>query len=175
MTAVVPRGVTAAEARARGYRRAGDVAELLGVTVRTVHYYEEEGLVTPLRSDRGTRYYTAFHIRRLEVCVRLACVGVPLRTVRSIAESRDVATGEQFGRALVDVISTMREDFRTNLRTLRDLLADLERTERMARDCWSCPNRPSRLTCPGCPCETGLGSSFLMQLAWDPDRPPDAD
>lgn len=163
--------VTTREARARGYRRAGEVAELLGVTVRTVHYYEEEGLVTPLRTPSGTRFYTDFHLRRLEACVRLACVGVPLRTVRSIASSRDVETGDQFGKALVEVLTAMRSDLRANLETLRHLLADLERAERIARSCWSCPNRPSRLTCPECPCEGGLASSLVMQLAWDPDRP----
>jgi DNA-binding transcriptional MerR regulator len=165
--------VTTREARARGYRRAGEVAELLGVTVRTVHYYEEEGLVTPLRTPSGTRFYTDFHLRRLDACVRLACVGVPLRTVRSIAESRHVETGDQFGKALAEVLAAMRSDLRANLETLRHLLADLERAERIARNCWSCPNRPTRLTCPDCPCEAGLGSSLLMQLAWDPDRPSD--
>jgi DNA-binding transcriptional MerR regulator len=171
----VPEPLRSETARRLGYRRAGEVAELLGVTVRTVHYYEEEGLVTPLRTARGTRYYSGFDVRRLEVCVRLACVGVPLRTVRDVALSRaDARTGEEFGRALVEVIAAMRTDFRANLSTLRSLLADLERAERLARSCWSCPNRPTRRSCPDCPCETGLESSFFMHLAWDPDRPRDS-
>lgn len=171
MTAPAAELVSVTEARARGYRRAGEVAELLGVTVRTVHYYEEQGLVTPRRTDRGTRYYSDFDVRRLEVCVRLACVGVPLRTVKAIALSRDVPTGHQFGEGLVEVISALRRDLRANLDAVRYLLADLERTERIARSCWSCPRRPTRRSCPECPCETRLGTSFLLQLAWDPDRP----
>jgi len=160
------------DARRLGYRRAGEVAELLGITVRTVHYYEEEGLVTPRRTSRGTRYFSEFDVRRMEVCVRLACVGVPLRTIRDVALTRlDAGSGDDFGRAVVELIARMREDFRANLAALRNLLADLERAERLARSCWSCPNPPTRRSCPGCPCETQLASSFFMHLAWDPDRP----
>jgi len=38
-------------------------------------YYEEEGLVAPIRTNKGTRYYSDFTVQRLEVCVRLAAAG----------------------------------------------------------------------------------------------------
>ena len=35
----------------------GDVARQLGTTARTLRYYEEQGLLTPPRTAKGTRLY----------------------------------------------------------------------------------------------------------------------
>jgi DNA-binding transcriptional MerR regulator len=164
-------GVDAREARRLGYKSAGEVAELLGVTLRTVHYYEEEGLVTPKRTEKGTRFYSEFDIRRLEVCVRLACVGVPLKTVGQLARTRmEAATGEESSHALVELFADIRKDLRSSLTNIRYLLSDLERTERLVRTCWNCPNKPTRKDCPDCSCETELSTAFVLHLTWDPDR-----
>ena len=37
----------------------GQVADALGTTPRTLRFYEEQGLLTPRRTERGTRLYTA--------------------------------------------------------------------------------------------------------------------
>lgn len=166
----------AAEARRLGYQSPGEVAEMLGVTLRTVRYYEEEGLVTPVRTDKGTRYYSDFAVQRLEVCVRLAAVGVPIKTLRQLATTRPGSTtGEESSHRLVELFEQLRGDLRATLANVRYLLSDLEKTERLVRTCWDCPNRPTRLDCPTCPCETRVDSAFLVHLTWDEDRPEPAE
>lgn len=155
-----------------GYQSAGEVAELLGVTMRTVRYYEEQGLVTPARTDKGTRYYSDFAVQRLEVCVRLAAVGVPIKTLRQLATIRPGSqSGEESSHRLADVFGQIRTDLRASLANLRYLLSDLEKTERLVRTCWECPNRPNRTDCPDCPCELQLDSTFILHLTWDDNRP----
>lgn len=162
----------ASEARRLGYQSAGEVAELLGVTLRTVRYYEAEGLVTPARTDKGTRYYSDFAVQRLEVCVRLAAVGVPIKTLRQLAATRpSSATGEESSHALAEIFAQLRGDLRARLANLRYLLSDLEKTERLVRTCWDCPLRPNRTDCPDCDCETQIDSAFLLHLTWDESRP----
>lgn len=162
----------ALQARRLGYQSAGEVAELLGVTLRTVRYYEEQGLVTPTRTDKGTRYYSDFAVQRLEVCVRLAAVGVPIKTLKQLATIRpSAASGEESSHRLADVFEQMRVDLRKSLASLRYLMSDLEKTERLVRTCWSCPFRPNRVDCPDCPCEIEIDSAFILHLTWDDDRP----
>ena len=157
--------------RGGGWQSSGEVAELLGVTPRTVHYYEEQGLVTPERTDEGTRFCSDFDVRRLEVCVRLAELGVPIRTIARLAQIRkEAATGEATSRALVEVFAGMRSTFRERLARLRYVLGDLEKIERLVRGCWTCPNKPNPRDCPG---ERELNSAFILSLTWDPDRPDD--
>jgi DNA-binding transcriptional MerR regulator len=149
---------------------------MLGVTLRTVRYYEEQGLVAPVRTDKGTRYYSDFAVQRLEVCVRLAAVGVPIKTLRQLALTRPAAeSGEESSHALAEIFAGLRKDLRTSLANIRYLLSDLEKTERLVRTCWECPNRPNRTDCPGCPCETRVDSAFILHLTWDDNRPEPAE
>ncbi|HEY1700713.1 MAG TPA: MerR family transcriptional regulator [Trebonia sp.] len=162
----------AVQARRLGYQSAGEVAEMLGVTLRTVRYYEEQGLVTPVRTDKGTRYYSGFTVQRLEVCVRLAAVGVPIKTLRQLAMIRPAAeSGEQSSHQLADVFARIRSDLRLQLANIRYLLSDLEKTERLVRTCWECPLGPNRIDCPDCPCELQVDSAFILHLTWDDNRP----
>jgi DNA-binding transcriptional MerR regulator len=164
--------VDATEARRLGYQSSGEVAEMLGVTLRTLRYYEEQGLVTPSRTDKGTRYYSDFAVQRLEVCVRLAAVGVPIKTLRQLATIRpSSATGEESSHQLAEVFASIRADLRASLANLRYLLSDLEKTERLVRTCWDCPLRPNRTDCPDCPCEQQIDSAFILHLTWDDNRP----
>lgn len=54
-----------------GRWRVGEVATLTGLTVRTLHYYDEIGLVVPTgRSDAGHRWYATGDLTRLfRVCL----------------------------------------------------------------------------------------------------------
>ena len=164
--------VNAQEARDLGYHSSGETAELLGLTHRTLRYYEDEGFVHPVRTDKGTRYYSDFDIERLEVCVRLACAGVPIKTIRQLATIRpNAASGEESSHALVEVFEQVRADIRLSLSHMRRILNDMDKAERLIRTCWHCPNRPNRIDCPDCPCELELTSADLLHLTWDDNRP----
>lgn len=57
----------------------GQVAEQLGVTVRTLHHYDEIGLVAPSeRTSAGYRLYTGEDIRRLQQVVVYRRLGFAL-------------------------------------------------------------------------------------------------
>lgn len=162
----------AAHARQLGYQSAGEVAELLGVTPRTLRFYEEQDLVTPARTEGGTRYYSDFAIRRLEVCVRLANVGVPIKTLRQLATIRpESGSGAEASQKLAEVFDQLRADLRESLASIRYLLGDLDKTERLVLTCTQCPRRPNRTDCPDCPCEVNLDSAFMLHLTWDDNRP----
>lgn len=71
----------------------GQVAEELGVTVRTLHHYDEIGLVVPSeRSHAGYRLYTEADLRRLQHVVVYRRLGFPLEEIKDLlAEGTDVA------------------------------------------------------------------------------------
>lgn len=43
----------------------GEIARLLGLTTQALRFYEKEGVITPEKSDSGTRYYTIGQIVQL--------------------------------------------------------------------------------------------------------------
>ncbi|EQA3616764.1 TPA: MerR family transcriptional regulator [Listeria innocua] len=63
---------------------AHEVAEKLGITVPTLHYYEKAGLLPSIkRNSVGNRIYTEENIEWLYMIVLMREVGVPIREIRS--------------------------------------------------------------------------------------------
>ena len=63
----------------------GAVARLAGVTVRTLHHYDEIGLVEPAgRTDSGYRTYGAKELERLQEVLFFRELGFSLETIRDI-------------------------------------------------------------------------------------------
>lgn len=64
--------------------RIGELAELAGVTRRTVHYYINKGLIPPAEGAGVTSYYTADHLNRIKLIRKLQESYLPLDEIRKI-------------------------------------------------------------------------------------------
>lgn len=127
------------------------VAELAGVSPRTIRFYEAEGLLPPPpRSPSGYRLYDASAVRRLRLVRRARLLGLGLEDIRELA---DLAFAESCGsfedrlevlleRRLADIDRAMRElqALRSELLLLKESLADGQRCDRTCRaeDCDFC-------------------------------------
>ena len=66
----------------------GVVAERLGLSIRTLHHWEEVGLVTPsARSVGGFRLYTEDDIARLTIIRRMKPLGFSLDEMRELLDA----------------------------------------------------------------------------------------
>jgi DNA-binding transcriptional MerR regulator len=123
----------AAMARERTWTIA-EVAEDLGVTHRTIRYYEDLGLITPER--RGTT--RVFHARdriRLRLVLRGRRLGFPLEDIRTIVDMYDQQPGETGQlRYLLDQIDDRRTELTARLRDVQAALRELDDLERRCRD-----------------------------------------
>ncbi len=89
--------------------KVGDVAKRTGVSVRTLHHYDELGLLTPARRTRsGHRLYGAREIRRLQQIRSLQQLGFSLEDVRRLIDQRDYP----LRRVLAMHVATLREQIR---------------------------------------------------------------
>jgi DNA-binding transcriptional MerR regulator len=80
----------------------GEVAHEVGLSLRTIRYYEELGLVSPSgRSEGGFRLYTTDDVARLSLVKALKPLGMPLETMRELISSTvDLSGGP--GRELTE-------------------------------------------------------------------------
>lgn len=79
-----------------GYMTVGEVAEKMGVTVRTLQYYDKEGLFSPsAESEGGRRLYTDKDLVALHQIVSLKSLGFSLNDIKqrliSLETPADVA------------------------------------------------------------------------------------
>lgn len=66
---------------AKGIYTAGQLAELAGVSARTLRHYEDMGLLAPVRASNGYRLYASKDIRRLEHILAMRACGLSLSTI----------------------------------------------------------------------------------------------
>lgn len=70
--------------------KVGDLARRAGLSIRTLHYYDEIGLLSPaMRTDSGHRLYTRADIERLQKIRSLQQIGFSLEQVRDALHRRD--------------------------------------------------------------------------------------
>ncbi len=89
----------------------GQVAERFGVTVRTLHHYDEIGLLRPSeRSDAGYRLYTEADITRLQNVVVYRRLGFPLEEIAQLVDGGSGPTlAEHLRRQRAAVMSRLDE------------------------------------------------------------------
>lgn len=79
--------------------RIGDLAASTGVSVRSLRYYEEQGLLTSRRSPSGQRHYTTGEIERVTFIQRLYAAGLSSRTIAELLPCVDAPSDDNSDRA----------------------------------------------------------------------------
>ena len=105
--------------------RVGEVAARTGLTVRTLHHWEEVGLVTPRRTSAGHRLYSSRELQRIQHVISLRALGFSLEEVRLSLSKRDLGLGEAIDRHIerLDEQIARQQSLRTKLHEVRRLLA----------------------------------------------------
>ncbi len=100
----------------------GEVAEHVGLSLRTVRYYEEMGLVEPeRRSDGGFRLYAEAQVDRLELIKHMKPLGFSVQEMRDLLDARD--GGDAVSAARLEAFA---EDAARRCAELREQLARAE-------------------------------------------------
>jgi DNA-binding transcriptional MerR regulator len=88
----------------------GQVAEQLGVTVRTLHHYDEIGLLVPSeRTSAGYRLYDSKDITRLQHVVVYRRLGFALEEIALLLDDPSADVGEHLRRQREAVMSRLGE------------------------------------------------------------------
>lgn len=147
----------------------GEMAEELGTTPRTIRLYEELGLISPYRTEGGTRLYARKDLERMAIALRLSRVGIDLDTIQKLATTRGhYSSGQEACTAMLPLLQALRARVNNLMDNLEALELDLERADMLIRQCSNCPNKPNRKDCPDCPVEKNVDLSGIARLVWDP-------
>ena len=100
----------------------GELAKRAGITVRTLHHYEQTGLLLPsARSSAGYRLYNLADIQRLHTIQALAKAGMELAAIRELLAQQTLPLGE-----ILDVQIAMLDKQLRTIGTLRSQLSQLK-------------------------------------------------
>ena len=101
--------------------RIGELAAATGEHVRTLRYWEDEGLLAATRSDNGYRLFAADMVDRVPFLRQAQALGLGLREIRELLELREGG---------VQPCAHVRNRLQEHLSDVRQRLRDLRALER---------------------------------------------
>ena len=107
--------------------RIGEVADRLGLTVRTIRYYEEEGLIKIGRTSSRQRWYTEEDILYLRRIIELKALGFTLEEIKGIIRLKD--EDESGNKRRLELLRRYRAKLSEDMerkRKLEDHISELE-------------------------------------------------
>ena len=105
-----------------------DAAARLGVTPRTLKYYEELGIVVPVRSEGGYRLYEQADLDKLARALRMRSLGFSLTTITTMLQQPMEAPAEGGRPRLSNAsLKALRETLAAQLGTLDARVAQVRR------------------------------------------------
>ncbi|MGW2329759.1 MerR family transcriptional regulator [Streptomyces sp. NPDC001700] len=90
--------------------RIGELAERTGTSRRLLRYYEEQGLILPLRCANGYRAYDERNVDRVLQIRGLLDAGLPTRIIKQILPCLDKPRVIHFSDATPDMIATLEHE-----------------------------------------------------------------
>lgn len=95
--------------------RIGKLSEITGISIKTIRFYEEKGLLSPIEVDRWTnyRYYDESSIDRLSQIAYLKNLGLTLNEILNLNEE----TLKKKTKELTKILDKIK----SNINTLSDL------------------------------------------------------
>ena len=103
----------------------GELAKRTGLSVHTIRYYEQIGLLPEAdRDNSGHRNYDASILIWIEFLERLKSTEMPIRTMLEYAELRKTGLGTEIKRC--KILEYHRKKIRTNITELQTSLQILD-------------------------------------------------
>ncbi|AMX83811.1 MerR family transcriptional regulator [Geobacillus subterraneus] len=117
------------------YFTISDLAHEFDVSTRTIRYYEERGLLTPMRTESGQRLYTKKERAKLKLILRGKRFGFSLDEIHEmIALFDEDRTGRkqlektvEYGRKKIKEVSERIDDLLQLKAEMESLLSDFEK------------------------------------------------
>ena len=107
-----------------------EVAALAGITVRTLHHYEQIGLLVPKRRSNGYRAYAAADLERLQHILLYRACGMDLSAIRDALDAPAFDAREALEGHLAQ-LERRRRDIDAMIQTVRKTIRALEGEDTM--------------------------------------------
>jgi DNA-binding transcriptional MerR regulator len=108
--------------------RIGELAQIAGVTPRTIRYYENLGLLSPNeREGKGFRYYSQTEVAKLQKIDCLKSLGLTLEEITTVIDLYfQDSTGIKGKQKVLEILQFHLQETNEKLAALGDFRSDLE-------------------------------------------------
>ncbi|WP_041331458.1 MerR family transcriptional regulator [Dehalococcoides mccartyi] len=130
--------------------RIGEIAKIVGVSQRTIRYYEEEGLIKPASViSTGMRLYTEKEVSRLRFINRLRLLGLSIESIKitlGVDKPKPSCKKEAMQRSL-NALEVAQQKIEEQVELFNKLKKDNEVALASVKQCVDC----LKTSCEDCP------------------------
>ena len=109
------------------------VSEISGVSVRTLHHYDEIGLLSPKKQENGYRYYSDEELSQLQTILYYKYLGFSLKEIKSLMKQNEDDLLPHLKHQL-DLMQKEKDRLLTLIDTLEKTIASTEREMTMTTE-----------------------------------------
>jgi DNA-binding transcriptional MerR regulator len=146
----------------------GEMARLSQTTLRTVRFYEAEGLITSCeREDGSHRKFPASELKKLQIIADLRDAGLSLQEIKAlIALKGKCGTPEQAACRMTSTLCAQVEELDRRIETLQRVRGELQSMLAMLRVCKQCTSPAFPARCNDCEMVEQPGAERATRLLW---------
>ena len=146
----------------------GDMARLSESTLRTVRFYEQEGLIEPeRRSACGHRLFSGRELLKLQLALDLRESGLSLQSIKDLfCLKSDCACPEEASQRMSHVLTEQIDTMQQKIAKLRKLREELTAMVSVLTECQSCDEGNFPIACENCDVLSGPQLPRALQVLW---------
>lgn len=111
--------------------RVSQLAKKYKISRTTILYYEKEGLLNPMRSENGYRWYSMAEIKKLESILAYRSFGLPVAEINSLLERDKFIAQEQ---VLLNQFNALETEIQRLRQQQKAIVLLLEQPELLEKD-----------------------------------------
>src|SRR5262245_53972342 len=137
-------------------------------TLRTVRFYEEEGILRPVRrTDGGHRLFDKRELERLTLITDMRAAGLSLDEIKQILEVKQCSSSaSDAAHQATEILSKRIVELRDKLAVLARLQEDLGQTADVMHACLDCHDSAFPSRCDSCGVMSGPSLPRSMRVLW---------
>lgn len=128
----------------------GQIAKDLGLSQRTVRYYEELGFIKPSRTDGGFRTYSERDVDLIRMVIRFKDLGMRLDEIRTLLLPSEHSLTNETMAQLKEALEARRNDFDKKIDEYKESVKQINRILKILSKCVSCGEPNTEGTCEQC-------------------------
>lgn len=146
----------------------GDMARLSESTLRTVRFYEQEGLIEPeRRSACGHRLFSGRELLKLQLALDLRESGLSLQSIKDLfCLKSDCACPEEASQRMSHVLTEQIDTMQQKIAKLRKLREELTAMVSVLTECQSCDEGNFPIACENCDVLSSPQLPRALQVLW---------
>ncbi len=127
----------------------GDLAKSLGLSARSIRYYEELGLIRPSRTEGGFRLYTDQDKELIMLIVRFKDLGMSLEEIRALVAPKRSISKESL-EELRQTLLLRRSEFEEKIGKLKQSIEQIDNVVEQLSRCERCGVPMQKDACNEC-------------------------